>query len=236
MKRIFLLAVSATVFSACVASGPDTQISELDNARMWIEKARQAGAEQCTPELQAKAVARLHHAAHEYDEKHYHPDENSELAAAAVSYAKKAYEKTESTCNKPKPVAKAKPVMKPVMVKPAPRVIPKLIRLSGVFFETNSAVLMASSQSVLNGAVATLKQNPSIHVEVAAHTDSRGRDAYNMKLSNKRANSVMDYLTRHGIDAGRMHARGYGETMPVADNNTEEGRAKNRRVELRVAK
>lgn len=236
MKRIFLLAVSATVFSACVASGPSTQISELDNARMWIEKARQAGAEHCTPELQAKAVARLHHAAHEYDEKHYHPEENSELAAAAVSYAKKAYEQTEATCNKPKPVAKPVPktVTIPVVVAPAPKLVPKVISLVGVFFETNSAALMPSSRSVLNEAVLTLKNNPAIHVEVAAHTDSRGRDAYNMVLSDKRANSVMAYLTEHGIDAKRMHAKGYGETQPVADNNTEEGRAKNRRVELRV--
>ncbi len=235
MKRIFLLAVTATMFSACVAQGPDTHISELDNARMWIEKARQAGAEQCTPELQAKAVAKLHHAAHEFDEKHYHPDENADLAAAAVSYAKKAYEKTERTCNKPKPVAKPV-VAKPIVVKPAPKVVPKFISLSGVFFETNSAVILPTSQAVLNEAVTTLKDNPSIHVEVAAHTDSRGRDAYNMKLSDQRANSVMSYLTEHAIAANRMHAKGYGETKPIADNKTEEGRAKNRRVELRVTK
>ncbi|MDQ6978916.1 MAG: OmpA family protein [Mariprofundaceae bacterium] len=229
MKRLFLLAASTAMFSACVASGPNTQISELDDARMMIEKARQAGAEQCTPELQAKAVAKLHHAAHEYTEKDYHPDENSQLAADALAYAKKAYEQTQSTCNKPKPVAKAMP-----MPMPAPKPVPKVIDLHGVQFETNSAALTSASLPVLNHAVATLKENPSIRVEVAAYTDSRGRDAYNMKLSGKRANSVMQYLTKHGIDASRMQAKGYGETSPIADNNTDEGRAKNRRVELNI--
>jgi len=225
MKRLFLLAASTAMFSACVATGPNTQISELDDARMMIEKARQAGAEQCTPELQAKAVAKLHHAAHEYTEKDYHPEENAQLAADALAYAKKAYEKTQSTCNKPKPV-----------VKPAPKPAPKAIDLHGVQFETNSAALTAASLPILNHAVATLKENPTIRVEVAAHTDSHGRDAYNMKLSDKRANSVMQYLTAHGINASRMQAKGYGETSPIADNNTEEGRAMNRRVELNILK
>jgi|UPI00036DE062 outer membrane protein OmpA-like peptidoglycan-associated protein len=227
MKRLFLLAASTAMFSACVATAPNTQLGELDDARMWIEKARQAGAESCTPELQAKAVAKLHHAAHEFDEKHYHPDENAQLAADAVKYAKKAYEQTQNTCNKPKPVAKPAP---------APKPMPKAIALNGVQFETNSAALTAASLPILDHAVATLKENPSIRVEVAAHTDSRGRDAYNMKLSSKRANSVMQYLNEHGVDASRLQAKGYGETSPIADNNTEEGRAMNRRVELNILK
>jgi len=233
MKRLFILAASAAMFSACAATGPNTQIGELDDARMWIEKARQAGAEKCNPELQAKAVARLHHAAHEYDEKHFHPEENAQLAADAVAYAKKAYEQTQSTCNKPKPVAKPAPMPTP---KPAPKPVPKVISLNGVQFETNSAALTSASLPILDHAVTTLKDNSGIRVKVAAYTDSRGRDAYNLKLSEKRANSVMQYLTEHGIDASRMQAKGYGEAMPVADNNTEEGRAMNRRVELNVLK
>jgi len=234
MKRLFLLAASTVMFSACVATGPNTQIGELDDARMWIEKARQAGAENCTPELQAKAVAKLHHAAHEYDEKHYHPEENAQLRDDAVAYAKKAYEQTQNTCNKPKPVAKPAPMPAP---KPAPKpVVPKVISLNGVQFETNSAALTSASLPVLDHAVVTLKENPGIRVQAAAYTDNRGRDAYNLKLSEKRANSVMQYLTSHGIDASRVQSKGYGEAMPIADNNTEEGRAMNRRVELNVLK
>ncbi len=231
LKHALVLVGSAALFSACSTTGPSTQISELDEARMWIEKARNAGAETCTPALQAKAVARLYHAAHEFDEKHYHPDENAQLAADAVKYAKQAYEKTQNTCNKPKPVAKPAP-----KAAPAPAVPPAVIALNGVFFETNSAELKPASRTTLDAAVKTLKDNPTLRVEVAAHTDSRGRATYNLKLSDKRANSVMAYLISHGIDASRLQAKGYGEAMPIADNATEEGRAKNRRVELRPLK
>ncbi len=229
MRKTWMLASVAALLAACSTAGPSTQISELDEARMWIEKARKAGAETCTPALQAKAVARLYHAAHEYDEKHYHPEENAQLAADALKYAKQAYQKTQETCNRPKPVVnKPKPVAKPQKEKPS------VIRLEGVYFATNSAELMPASKATLDAAVATLKSRPNIRVEVAAHTDSRGRASYNLKLSDRRANSVMRYLIEHGIDASRLQAKGYGESMPVADNATEEGRAKNRRVELRV--
>ncbi len=232
LRPTLILVGGVALLSACSTTGPSTQISELDEARMWIEKARNAGAETCTPALQAKAVARLHHAAHEFDEKHYHPDENARLAADAVKYAKQAYEKTQNTCNKPKVVVKAAPKVPP-RVAPSPAKPPAVIALNGVFFETNSAELKPASRVTLDAAVKTLRDHPELRVEVAAHTDSRGRASYNLKLSDKRANSVMAYLISHGIDASRLQAKGYGEAMPIADNATEEGRAKNRRVELR---
>jgi len=74
----------------------------------------------------------------------------------------------------------------------------------------------------------------NIRVEIAGHTDARGSDAYNSKLSNQRAQSVMNYLTERGIAADRMSAKGYGESEPVADNETDEGRELNRRVELKI--
>ena len=71
-------------------------------------------------------------------------------------------------------------------------------------------------------------------VEVAGHTDSTGAEEYNQGLSERRANSVKDYLVSKGVQAQRLQAKGYGESMPVASNDTKEGRAENRRVELIV--
>lgn len=216
MKNILLIAAAAILFSACAASVPNTQISELDDARMWIKKARDANAEHCAPKLQAKAVAKLYHAAHEYSENtEYHPDRNAELRDAAVKYAKQAYKKSEGKNCKPAPV---------------------VIDLKGVFFESNSDVIKPESKVILDRAVATLNKHSKIKVEVAAHTDNRGSDAYNKDLSGKRASSVMAYLNSHGIDASRLTSRGYGESRPIATNNSDAGRAKNRRVELRVRK
>lgn len=130
---------------------------------------------------------------------------------------------------KPEPVAKPMPAPKPV-----PKPIPEVIELQGVNFETNSAELTAASLPVLQKAVATLTNHPDIRVEVAAHTDSHGREAYNQRLSEMRAKSVVAYLIQRGITADRLQAKGYGESMPIADNKTADGRAKNRRVELRV--
>ncbi len=108
------------------------------------------------------------------------------------------------------------------------------IRLRGVNFEYNSADLTASSRPILNEAAATLEKNPSIVVEVAGHTDSAGSEGYNQGLSERRAASVHDYLVGAGIAEERLSSRGYGESQPIADNDTDEGRAENRRVVLRI--
>ena len=73
-------------------------------------------------------------------------------------------------------------------------------------------------------------------MKISAHTDSKGSDEYNLELSQKRAESVVNYLIAKGIDSGRLIAKGYGETRQVATNDTEEGRALNRRVEMRIIK
>ena len=108
------------------------------------------------------------------------------------------------------------------------------IELPGVQFETNSATLVAASTRVLDDAAETLKRNPGITVEVAGHTDSSGAASYNQGLSQRRAESVAAYLTDRGVAGSRLSTRGYGEAEPIADNSTREGRALNRRVELRV--
>ncbi|MGH8279856.1 MAG: OmpA family protein [Gammaproteobacteria bacterium] len=136
----------------------------------------------------------------------------------------------------PQPPPPPAPVPAPAPA-PAPPPAPapqEIISLPGVDFAHNSAVLTPSSRGTLDNAVQTLKNNMHINAEVAGYTSSTGTAAYNLKLSQRRAESVMKYLVGHGIDAGRLTAKGYGEADPVASNKTAAGRAKNRRVELRV--
>jgi OOP family OmpA-OmpF porin len=106
--------------------------------------------------------------------------------------------------------------------------------LRGVEFATNSATLTEGSRPILNAVADDLKKHPMVQVELQGHTDSRGADAYNLELSQRRADSVRDYLISQGLDARRLQARGYGETQPIADNATKAGQAENRRVVMKV--
>jgi OOP family OmpA-OmpF porin len=111
----------------------------------------------------------------------------------------------------------------------------KVLTLQGVNFEVNSDRLKPDSAAALDEAAATLNTEfPEARIEVAGHTDSSGDAAYNLDLSQRRATTVLNYLVAAGVDAQRLTAVGYGETEPVADNTLPEGRAGNRRVELRV--
>jgi OOP family OmpA-OmpF porin len=105
--------------------------------------------------------------------------------------------------------------------------------LNGIHFEFDSAKLTDDSTEAIHDALAILKRHPDLVVEVAGHTDSKGGDAYNQALSERRANTVRREMVLHGANAANLKAVGYGESEPVADNDTEEGRALNRRVELR---
>lgn len=106
--------------------------------------------------------------------------------------------------------------------------------LKGVTFLPNSATLTAEARTVLDGAASALAGQKNLKVELGGYTDSQGKDAANLALSQKRANSARQYLIDKGIEADRLTAKGYGEASPIADNNTVEGRAENRRVELKV--
>lgn len=112
--------------------------------------------------------------------------------------------------------------------------IKEAIQLQGVNFETNSDRLLPGAEQILDDAAASLVRNPTIHVEVAGHTDSQGAADYNEGLSERRAITVRDYLIGHGVSADRMTVKGYGEAEPIADNSTAAGRAQNRRVVLRI--
>ncbi len=111
----------------------------------------------------------------------------------------------------------------------------KSISLTGILFHTDSAELKSESIAVLNATADTLNANPGVAVEIAGHTDSQGDAAYNQGLSERRAKSVRDYLISRGVSSSRLSSAGYGESQPVADNATADGRAQNRRVELRVS-
>ncbi len=110
------------------------------------------------------------------------------------------------------------------------------IVLKNLFFDTNKSELKPESQTELDKLVQLLSENPGLTIEISGHTDNVGKPGDNLTLSNNRAKSVVDYLVGKNIPAGRLLAKGYGETKPVADNKTEEGRAMNRRTEMRVVR
>ena len=108
------------------------------------------------------------------------------------------------------------------------------IVLHGVNFETARSTLTTNAQTILDQIAEKLVARPGLRVEIGGHTDSRGADNYNQLLSEQRAQSVMTYLTDKGVAAGTLSAVGYGEGQPVDTNETDEGRERNRRVELKV--
>jgi outer membrane protein OmpA-like peptidoglycan-associated protein len=133
----------------------------------------------------------------------------------------------------PKAAPAAAPPPPPPPPPPAAPVKKKII-LRGVNFDFDKSNIRPDARPVLDEAIRTLKEYGDIRVSVEGHTDSRGTDAYNQGLSMRRANSVADYLASGGISRSRMEIRGFGESKPVASNETDDGRAQNRRVELHV--
>ena len=106
--------------------------------------------------------------------------------------------------------------------------------MNDVRFETNSNRLKPTSISILNEVAEIMQANPSHNVRVSGHTDSVGNAESNQSLSERRAAAVVDFLVNKGVSRSRLSSIGFGETSPISDNNTAEGRRLNRRVELRV--
>jgi outer membrane protein OmpA-like peptidoglycan-associated protein len=112
----------------------------------------------------------------------------------------------------------------------------KSIKLNNIYFDFDKFDLKPESFTELDRVYKFLSDNPGVKVEISAHTDAVGGDDYNLQLSQRRAEAVVNYLITVGIEPGRLIAKGYGEGIPVADNETDEGRAANRRVEMKIVK
>jgi OOP family OmpA-OmpF porin len=130
------------------------------------------------------------------------------------------------------PEKEAPPPPPPPPPPPAPKKAEPIVTLHGAQFDFNKATLKPAGKEMIDQAVKVMKQKPDLKVSVEGHTDSIGSDAYNLKLSQRRAMAVRDYLVSQGIEATRITVVGFGESKPIADNKTEEGRAENRRVEI----
>jgi outer membrane protein OmpA-like peptidoglycan-associated protein len=104
-----------------------------------------------------------------------------------------------------------------------------------VTFKTNSADIDSSFYDVLNSVVLVVKEYDKTLIDVYGHTDNVGSDAYNQTLSERRAASVAQFMISQGVDARRIYTQGFGKTKPIASNDTEEGRQKNRRVEIQLS-
>lgn len=131
--------------------------------------------------------------------------------------------------------AAAEPVAPPPPPPPPPVPVAKRkIVLRGVNFDFDKSNIRPDARPILNEAITILQAEPQIDITVDGYTDSIGTDAYNQKLSERRASSVARYLQEGGVAASRMKAIGHGESDPVASNDTADGRAQNRRVELNV--
>jgi len=146
------------------------------------------------------------------------------LALAGCSTASK----TMAPAPQPAPVAVATPAPPPP---PPPAYV-----IEDVNFDFDKSSLRPSATATLDQVATGLRQQGGVKYEVAGHTDSVGSEAYNMSLSARRAESVRAYLVDHGVSAAQLSTRGYGESNPVASNATAEGRARNRRVEVRPIK
>src|SRR3990170_7918855 len=145
-----------------------------------------------------------------------------------------AYLMTEDP--KPKP-APPPPPPPPPAPKPKPKPAPKVERtiiLDDVLFDFDKSNVKPEAGAILDRLVAFMRENKDKKAALSGHTDSVGTDAYNQKLSQRRVDSGKDYVVKKGVESGRISGQGFGESKPIADNKTKEGRAKNRRVEIKV--
>jgi OOP family OmpA-OmpF porin len=156
----------------------------------------------------------------------------SMVGGAALGYAICALLREETPTPTPSPTPTPTPPPPPPPAPAPPDPCAGRIVLRGVAFAFDSDEITGVSMATLDVAAETLRECPNVHTAVEGYTDSVGDDAYNQGLSQRRAESVSDYLSSHGVSPDRLQAKGYGESRPVADNSTADGRALNRRVEL----
>lgn len=133
----------------------------------------------------------------------------------------------------PEPPTPPPPPPPPTPIPPPPPSSKRIV-LRGVNFDFDKSDIRPDSRPVLDQAAEVLRQSPNVRISVEGHTDAVGSEVYNEKLSVRRAEAVFRYLVNHGVTPERMEVTGYGQARPVADNDSESGRAQNRRVELHV--
>ena len=138
----------------------------------------------------------------------------------------------------PPPPPPAKPAPKPAPPPPPPPPpapkVERTIILDDVLFDFDKSNIKSEAAAILDRLVAFMNENKDKKASLSGHTDSVGSDAYNQALSERRVASVKDYVVKKGVDGGRVSGQGFGESKPIADNKTKEGRSKNRRVEIKV--
>jgi OOP family OmpA-OmpF porin len=112
--------------------------------------------------------------------------------------------------------------------------VERTIILDDVLFDFDKSNVKPEAGAILDRLVVFLRENKDKKAALSGHTDSVGTDAYNVKLSERRVNSVKDYVVKKGAESSQVSSQGFGESKPIADNKTKEGRSKNRRVEIKV--
>lgn len=233
---LLILILGAMIVSGCAISKEG--MMAYDEAKDLFQKATAAGAKNCAPCQYATAEAYLALADEEVAEK----DEYSgDFAIAIKTVKEKSLEALRLTpCGKPVPPAppappKPAPPSPAPAPTPAPTPAPKPAVFDTIYFDPNKTNINPTAAKALDRNGMILKQNPNIKVEIGGHTDGEGSEKANQMISEKRALSAKKYIQdKFNIPDSRLKVKGYGSTKPVADNNTQEGRSKNRRVEFKV--
>jgi OOP family OmpA-OmpF porin len=154
------------------------------------------------------------------------------LGSAALGYAVCALLREETPTPTPVPTPTPTPTPPPPPAPEPPNPCEGRIVLRGVTFAFDSDEVTGASMATLDVAAEALQECPNVNTSVEGYTDSVGNADYNMGLSQRRAESVSNYLSSHGVSPSRLHPKGFGESQPIADNGTDDGRELNRRVEL----
>jgi outer membrane protein OmpA-like peptidoglycan-associated protein len=231
---LLILILGAMIVSGCAISKEG--MMAYDEAKDLFQKATAAGAKNCAPCQYATAEAYLALADEEVAEK----DEYSgDFAIAIKTVKEKSLEALKLTpCGKPvppAPPAPPKPAPPSPAPAPAPAPAPKPAVFDTIYFDPNKTNITPTAAKALDRNGMILKQNPNIKVEIGGHTDGEGSEKANQMISEKRALSAKKYIQdKFNIPDSRLKVKGYGSTKPVADNKTQEGRSKNRRVEFKV--
>ncbi|PIS37683.1 MAG: hypothetical protein CO150_09195 [Nitrospirae bacterium CG_4_9_14_3_um_filter_53_35] len=224
VKRIFLLFITgfSLMLFGCTSMATKQAIQgDYDNA-LRVFHALPANAKECAPQEYAKSEATLAHVEEELSENHwsfarkYIPMADEQVRDTAAAVKRRCPETAKESPPPP-------PAEKPAFI------------LEGITFDFNKATIRPSSEPTLKEAGSVMQRFSSVKVRIEGHTDSIGSEKYNQNLSERRANAVKDYLVKNfEIDPSRIETVGFGKSKPLADNKTDEGRAKNRRIEFVV--